>query len=159
MTEQRLAKADFIASILLLAVSLFLLLASLAMPNQQAHMGIYSAPGFAPLVFALLLAGLSLYLLVRSIIRQGWRIRLRREHLASLAASRYARRFALALGIVILYAFLLGKVHFVVVTTGFVFAMIYAFKGAVWWANLLIAFGTAVSVWAVFYLIFLVPLP
>ncbi|MBD3309077.1 hypothetical protein GF339_21915 [candidate division KSB3 bacterium] len=158
MEDQKLVKADFIVSILIILFSVFILIKSFVMPKYE-EWGLYATPSIAPIVFATLLLLTGLILFVRSLLKQGYNITLTRAHVADLVVSKVVQRFVVVLGLVILYSLLLGKVHFIIISTAYIGLNILYFKSTAWWKVLLIAGGMACAVWALFEVAFLVPLP
>lgn len=158
MNDKQMVKADFIVSIVIILFSLFLIFQSIVMPKYE-EWGLYATPGLSPLVFSLLLLFTGLILFIRSLLQQGYKIRLRREHFSRLCASVQVQRFLTVLGLVLLYALLLGKVHFIILSTGYVAGTIFYFRNTRWWVNLLISVSIAAAIWVLFNVIFLVPLP
>lgn len=158
MDEKKTNKADFIDSIVIIALSLFVMYNCLVMPRYESW-GLYATPGMPPFLFALLLLILGAIVLVRSIVRGGHKLGIGRNELVQLTKSEDARRFVLALGLMIVYVLLLGKIHFALLSAVFLFTAILLFKGATWWVNGIVSALTAVIVWVVFEMVFLVPLP
>ncbi|GAK56519.1 hypothetical protein U27_03481 [Candidatus Vecturithrix granuli] len=158
MNVKQMVKADFIVSIVIILFSLFLIFESIVMPRYE-EWGLYATPGLAPLVFSLLLLFTGIILFIRSLLQQGYKIRLRREHFSRLFNSVQVQRFLAVFGLIILYALLLGKVHFVILSTVYVLCTIFYFRSTRWWINLLISVSMSVAVWVLFSRIFLVPLP
>ncbi len=158
MDERKLIKTDFIVSILIILFSVFIIIKSFMMPKYE-EWGLYATPSIAPIVFSALLLLAGLILFVRSIGRKGHKIRIVREHLKSAYSSKAVQRFLVVLGLVILYSLLLGKVHFVLLSTAYIFCNIFYFKSTVWWKNLIISGVIAFAVWLLFNEIFLIPLP
>lgn len=158
MDEKKLIKTDFIVSILIILFSVFIIIKSFMMPKYE-EWGLYATPSITPIVFSALLLLAGLILFVRSIGRRGYKIRITREHFKSVYSSKAAQRFLLVLGLVILYSLLLGKVHFVLLSTTYIFCNIFYFKSTAWWKNLIISGAVAFAVWLLFNVIFLIPLP
>jgi hypothetical protein len=158
MDDRKLVKADFIVSLLLVLFSGFLIVQSLLMPKYEKW-GFYAMPAMTPFIFGSLLLLLSLILFTRSLLRGGHRIHVTRVQIAEALRSEGVKRFCAVLSFIILYFFALGKLNFVFVTAAFLFAMIWFFKGAKWWINLIISAATSFAVWFVFNQVFLVPLP
>ncbi|MCP4402601.1 MAG: tripartite tricarboxylate transporter TctB family protein [bacterium] len=158
MDEKKLIKTDFIVSILIILFSVFIIIKSFMMPKYE-EWGLYATPSITPIVFSALLLFTGLILFVRSIVRKGYKIRITREHFKSVYSSKAAQRFLLVLGLVIVYSLLLGKVHFVVLSTAYMFFNMCYFKSTVWWKNLIISGVIAFAVWLLFDVIFLIPLP
>jgi putative tricarboxylic transport membrane protein len=158
MSTKKMAKADFICSIIIIVFSFFMIYNCIIMPKYE-EWGLYATPGLPPFIFSAILLIMGIILLRRSISVQGYKIRIKKDHLFRLFHSVAVRRFTIALSLVIFYSFLLGKIHFVIISTIYIFANIYIFKGAIWWINFIISIATSFTVWLLFEVIFLVPLP
>jgi hypothetical protein len=151
-------KVDFVDSIVIVGLSLFVIYNCLVMPRYE-RWGLYATPGMPPLVFAIILLILGTIVLVRSIIRKGYRFDIGKNELSQFWKSGVVRRFALALGLILVYLFLLGKIHFTILSTAYLFLSILLFKGATWWVSAIVSVVTVIAVWLVFEIVFLVPLP
>ena len=158
MNNKKMAKADFICSIIIIVFSLFLIYNCIIMPKYE-EWGLYATPGMPPFIFSAILLTMGIILLKRSIFVQGYKIRIKRDYLIRLYHSVTVRRFTIALSLVIFYSFLLGKIHFVIISAIYIFVNIYIFKGTVWWINFIISIATSFAIWLLFKVIFLVPLP
>jgi hypothetical protein len=156
--DDKANRADFIDSIVIIAVSLFVLYECAVMPRYE-RWGLYATPGMPPFLFALMLLILGTIVFVRSIIRKGYKLHIGRNELSQFVKSGDVRRFVLVLGLILVYLFLLGRVHFAILSVAYLFLTILLFKGATWWVSGIVAVTTAVAVWLVFEVIFLVPLP
>jgi len=158
-------RADLWFALLLTALSVVVVVESWRMPRLD-HLGVHpmSAPGLTPGLIGLVLCGLGLALLVRSLRARGPGI----ERVAAAGAPGAATwpRSLLALALCLVYGLgLLGRLPFQWATGLFVFAFIAAFSferarplrtlgGA-----LAMAVAVAVSVSLLFEQLFLVRLP
>jgi len=156
-------RADLIFSIVLTALALWVLVESWRMP-RLAELGVHpmSAPGLTPGLLALILAGLGLALLWRSLRTPATPAMSESE----AAASTQWWRALLALGLCLVYALgLLGHLPFQWATGLFVFAFIFifSFERDRWLRNVfgaaLTAVAVAVGVSLLFEQVFLVRLP
>ena len=107
MEEKRLIKADCIVSVLVILFSVFLIIKSFMMPKYE-EWGLYATPSITPIIFATLLLLTGLILFVRSLLQQGYKIRITRQHVLALYTSKAVQRFVVVLGLVILYSLLFG---------------------------------------------------
>jgi hypothetical protein len=163
-------RADFITSIVLMAIGLGAALQSWRMPRLQ-HLGVsvYSAPGVVPFLLGLVIAFLGLILFVRS-AKAGGLALLGSGTREPRIAGDGARRFAMAAGLTLGYAVILvGRLPFWAATAIFVAAFVLVFEwqaglGGPRWARraaavaaFALAVGVGVSV--LFEEIFLVRLP
>ena len=164
-----MARADFVTALGLIALAVGALVESLGMPRyENLSVNPYTVPGIVPALLSAGLLVLSTILLVRSIVRGGWRLHDSgiRAWLASSAAHRLYLSFVLTLGYA---AGLVGRVPFWLATGLFLFVFIVLFE---WHGGLpararaialAIALGEAVlvtvAVTLVFQELFLVRLP
>jgi len=158
MNNKKMDKADFICSIILIIFSFFMIYNCIIMPKYE-EWGLYATPSMPPLIFSAILLIMGIILLRRSISVQGYKIQIKKNHLLRLYHSVAVRRFTITLSLVIFYSFLLGKIHFVIISAIYIFVNIYIFKGIVWWVNFIISITTSFAIWLLFKVIFLVPLP
>lgn len=160
MDSKRMAKADFITSSFLILFSLLIMTYTLfRFPRFPEWGGIYSNPGFVPFLLGLTLFSMSSYLLIRSLRRQGYRIRISREGLGLFFRSPVVIRFFICFGLFILYYTLLGHIPFIINTALYLFSSMIIFGRGKWYVALVISVATSTAVYLVFIRIFLVPLP
>lgn len=160
MDRQQMAKADFATSICLMAGSLFMMFYPVfKFPRFKEWGGLYSNPGFVPFLLGATLFLMSLYVLVRSLKRQGHRIRLTREGLGHFLRSQILRRFVICFGLFILYYQLLGFLPFTLNTALYLFISMVIFGRGRWYFFLAVALAVSFAVYLIFLRIFLVPLP
>lgn len=152
------AKQDFIVALILIALSLIIFGLSVAMP-KYVEWGLYATPALAPIIFSLLLLIGSLILFVRSFLAKGYRLRVSKEQCQRFITSRPFHHFLVSFGLVLLYYLTIGKVHFALISTIYLFLNILYFRGTSWWKNLIISTVAAVSIWYCFNNLFLIPLP
>ncbi len=157
MTESRALKADFLSAVFLLVFSLATIVSAYIMP--QYKQGWYAAPGFPPLFFGIILFGMSLVFFVRCLIRGGWKFRLTGEHWIAFKSSKAVQRVLYMGAAIAVFLVFFGKIPFLVLSTVFLFATIWYFKGARLWLNAVVSIVTATAIWYVFSVIFMVPLP
>ncbi|HUV08382.1 MAG TPA: tripartite tricarboxylate transporter TctB family protein [Spirochaetia bacterium] len=171
MKESNLPKADFLASIFLTLLGIFILIVSLNMPRfEGTNINPYSVPGIAPAFFGVVIVFMGLVLLIRSIRQGGHRLGLTGEKVAAFFKEEASRRIFVTLVISLIYGLVfLGRIPFVVATALYVLTFMiifeYRFKESFisQWKRALIALILAVlvsgSVTAVFQYLFLVNLP
>lgn len=158
MNNKKANKADFIDSIVIIVFSLFVIYRCLVMPRYESW-GLYATPGMPPFIFAFILLVLGATIFVRSLIRKGYKLQISKNGLAQFIRSEDVRRFVLALGLILVYLFFLGKIHFVILSAAYLFTTIFLFKGTIWWLSSIISIVTALAVWIVFEIVFVVLLP
>ena len=165
MTPARMAKADFVTAVILIAVSVGALVESWRMPRLE-HLSVnpYTVPGIVPGLLSGVLILLGMVLLTRAIRQGGWRLDV--ASLSSAVGARLVLMLLLTLGYA---AGLVGRLPFWAATFLFVFLFVLLFE---WRADrppaghlksgavaLLLAVAVAVGVSALFQYVFLVRLP
>jgi len=151
----RKAGADFLAGLVIFAVSLYVLIASLRMP-YYGDAGALSSPGLTPGLIAVLMLVLSAVLMLRS--------RRFRLPVSFTAPSVETRRVLTVFGLVFLYVLLMPWIGYAAATflLLFVFQTIFTarrnLRFLLLWAGGLSAALTA-ALYYVFGQIFMIPLP
>jgi putative tricarboxylic transport membrane protein len=171
MDERKMNKADFVTSIVLIAFSVAVVVLSLQMPRlEHRNVNPYTVPGIVPGFLGVVVGILSIVLLVRSIVRGGWRLEITRASLGSFFRSEAAWRLALTIGLCVIYGIVLvGTLPYWLATGIFIFVFILAFELklkeplAGQWKRFLFAIIVAVLATAIiavmFRYLFLVDLP
>jgi len=171
MKESNMAKADFLMSILLIAFGLTVLATSINMPRfEEMDANPYSVPGVVPGFLGGIIAFMGLVLLIRSLIRKGYKLGINGKTLKDWSKEDSTRRLLLTLGLSLLYAMVfIGLLPYAVGTVIFIFAFIAVFeykKGIplreqkkMLWKAVLTSVISGVSIWVVFRYLFLVSLP
>ena len=170
MTERTKTKADLVTSVLLIVFSAAITVNSLGMPTMvDRNESPFSGPGVVPAFVGIMILLLSITMLVRS-LRRGAPMFFVEDLKSKVGGSPSSwLRIARTVGLCVLYALLLGKVWFPLITFLFVFAFVmmfeYDFKSPVagqWKKPLfasILAIVTSASVFFVFQHLFLVNLP
>ena len=165
----KMARADFVTALALIALAVGALVESLHMPRyEDLSVNPYTVPGIVPGLLSAGLLVLATILLVRSIARGGWRLSTggARAWLVCAPANRLYLSLVLTLGYA---AGLVGRLPFWLATGLFVFFFIVLFEwqGGLPAPSRVIALGVAlgeavlvtVAVTLVFQEVFLVRLP
>jgi len=170
MTERTMAKADLVTSAVLIVFSVAVTVNSLAMPSMAGRgESRFSDPGVVPTFLGIMTFLLSMTMLLRSIRRGAAKSFAEdRGKLDGIDRGQWTR-IGITVGLAVLYALLLGKVWFPLLTFLFVFVFVmlfeYDFKAplAGQWKKALfaaiLAVLTAASIFLVFQYLFLVNLP
>ena len=171
MKESNLPKADLVTAIFSNLASIVIVTMSLRMPRmQEVGAPTYSAPGLVPGLLGVMLFGLSLILLVRSILKRGYQMGITQSSLKAFCEDKATFRVFVTLLISGLYGMvLLGNLPYVLATFIYVlgFVLIFEYRLAeplqtqvktVVWAVVLAVLVTG-CVAAVFRYLFLVRLP
>jgi hypothetical protein len=116
---------DFLGALLLISVSIAFAIAALPIPFETSNWVWYTSPGIFALVMAACLAGCSLFVACRGF--RGW-IKHRQATDPSTTWRERLRlwginRFIAAVGIILAYILLLGKVPFLVASVGLVLTL------------------------------------
>lgn len=171
MKESNMPKADFFMSILLTIFGTFVIIASSRMPDVSSqHASPYSAPGVVPGVLGAIFVLLGIVMLVRSIIRKGYRIKITSVEISGWIKDVSTQRFLITLGLSVAYAMiLLGRMHYLIATGIYMFAFVvmFEYKRGVKLLNqkktifmaLLLSVITSGSIYWVFRYLFLVNMP
>ncbi|TXT46194.1 MAG: hypothetical protein FD137_1293 [Spirochaetes bacterium] len=129
MTEKSMVKADFVTSVVLIALGLAIIVLSLQMPTMaDRNQSVFSAPGVVPGFIGVMLTLLSGSMFLRSLKRKALQ-----EVKAGLAPSdvlvqKSTRRILTTIVMCSLYALLLGRVWFPIPTFAFIFIFIVLFE-------------------------------
>jgi putative tricarboxylic transport membrane protein len=172
MVDAKMARKDFIASIVLIAFSLTIIIMSYTMPRLERR-GIdpFSAPGVVPGMIGLVLLCLALILFVRSVRYGGYRITKGTTDTVQTQNQKGAAvRVMLTLFVSLVYAIgFLGRLNYSVSTALFIFAFICLFEiqpgRSLWNQRKIILFAlvqavvAALLITVVFQNLFLVDLP
>jgi len=170
MTERTITKADLITSVLLIVFSAAVIVNSISMPTMADRgESPYSGPGLVPAFIGIMVFLLSVVMLVRSMRKGAMKFMAEDRGKPGGGNPSSWPRIARTVGLCILYALLLGRLWFPLVTFLFVLIFILMFEYdlkaplAGQWKKLLfaviVALATSASVFVVFRYLFLVNLP
>ncbi len=171
MKESNMPKADFLMSILLIVFGITVMVTSINMPRfEEMDANPYSVPGVVPGFLGAIIGFMGLVLLIRSLIRKGYKLGITGQTVKNWAKEDSTRRLLLTLGLSLLYALVfIGFLPYAVGTVLFIFAFILVFeykKGTplreqkqMIWKAVLTSVISGVSIWVVFRYLFLVNLP
>jgi len=123
MKPSRMDKLDFVSAIVLLVFGIGVLVESLRMPRlEDLDINPYTVPGLVPGLLGVAIAACGLAMLIRSIVRGGWRLGLTGQAAGGWLASAALRRSLVTLVLTLVYAgVLFPLVPFVIATPIFVF--------------------------------------
>ncbi|MCD6122026.1 MAG: tripartite tricarboxylate transporter TctB family protein [Spirochaetales bacterium] len=170
MKESNMPKADFATSIFLIVFGGAILYFSIKMPRfAERHVSPYSAPGLVPGLLGIIIGSLGIILLVRSIIRKGYKLNLNSKTLKTFFTDQTTIRILYSIVVSVAFWVLLGRIPFIVVTALYVIAFIIIFEYkrnerlCTQWKTLLsaviVGVLTSVIVTYTFQYLFLVNLP
>jgi hypothetical protein len=168
MTEKNMVRADFYTSIVLMAFGIVVTVIALRMPELKGQ-NPYSAPGLLPTVLGIVIFALSLVMFIRSLLRSKGNVSINAGSFKAFLADTTVWRIFLTIFICVLYAVLLGKVFFPLLTFLFIAAFVVCFEYDLKTPfksqikkillAMLLAFVASAAVTAVFEYLFLVRLP
>lgn len=171
MKESNMPRADFITSMVLIVIGVAAVWNSLQMPRYEDQGGTFlDSPGIVPAILGVMLVALSVVVLIRSILRQGYRLGWNRQSLAAVLKDTKTIRMLVTIAFGVVYGlFLLRWLHFIASTLIFAFVFIVAFEwdvkkplAAQWKVPVFAAVISAASTLAVYFAftkLFLVNLP
>jgi len=119
-------RLDFVSGIVLTAFGTGVLVESLRLPRLD-HLNVnpYTVPGLVPGLLGVLLTACGLAMLIRSIVRGGWRLNLTSRSVGEFMHATPVRRIAVVLALTLIYALgLFGWLPFWLATMVFVFAFV-----------------------------------
>ena len=130
MKESNMPKADFLMSIVLMLFGISVLIIASGMPNfADQNVSPYSAPGVVPALLGAIFLMLGLIMLIRSILRKGYRLGLTGKNIAAWFKDQTTHRFLITLGLSVVYALiLLGRMHFLLATGLYMFTFVVLFE-------------------------------
>jgi len=122
-------KADFITSIFLVIFGLAIFLISIRMPTfRNLGANPYSAPGIVPSMLGAIIFILGMILFFRSIAREGYKINYSLNSIKKIITKKPIQRFLTVLFLSLSYVFLLGKVDYFLLSSGYIFVFILAYE-------------------------------
>jgi hypothetical protein len=171
MEAKNMHRADFVTSMLLIIFGIGVFISSVQMPTF-AEQGVnpYSAPGIVPGFLGAIITVLGLVLLIRSILRKGYRLGVNGMSVRTFLTAEMTKRFAVTIIVSVIYGLgLIGRLPYEIATAVYAFAFIFIFEykwkagfRAQWKRVLLAAFVAVLvagAVGSVFRYLFLVNLP
>lgn len=126
MKPGRMDRLDFVSAIVLTVFGAGVLVESLRLPRLD-HLNVnpYTVPGLVPGLLGVLLTACGLAMLIRSILRGGWRLNLTTAAVGGFFNATPVRRTAVVLALTLVYAMgLFGWLPFWLATMLFVFAFV-----------------------------------
>ena len=167
MTEKSLVKADFYTAIVLMAFGISATTMARKMPVIPRDP--YSAPGVLPTLLGIIIAGLGLVLLIRSIVRTQGKVGLSGTSFKAFFSDPATQRMIVTIVLCIGFVVFLGKIFFPLLTFLYIFLFIVLFeydiktpfkaqRKKVLVAGF-VALCSSISITAIFQYLFLVRLP
>lgn len=130
MKENNMPKADFVTAIVLLVFSLTITILSIRMPRmEEVGANPYSAPGIVPGFLGVIIFVLSIILLVRSLLKNGYKFDLSQKTVIAFFKDDSILRVLLTIIISVIYgAGLLGRIPYVLATFLYVMVFVLIFE-------------------------------
>lgn len=128
MSQSSMNKADFVSSIVLTAFGIGVVVESLRLPRlEDLNVNPYTVPGIVPGFIGLFLTLAGLVILIRSIMRGGWKLTPNKESTLSWLGSAMVRRTAVTMVITVVYGVVLfPNIPFWIATPIFIFVFVVA---------------------------------
>lgn len=154
--DQESAAGDFIISLILLALSVFVVIESLRMP-EKGKWGFFMGPGFLPLILAIALLCLTLSLLISSIAGRGPSGI--RPLFRKIRGGLESHRFLIIAGWTAIYVTLIGTIPFLFINFIYFFGIFFYLKVGRLWKVIILSFGSSFLVGYAVPWIFDMPIP
>ena len=129
MTEKSMVKADFVTSVILIAMGIAILVLSIQMPTMaDRNQSVFSAPGVVPGFIGVMIIILSFSMFVRSLKKKALAEFREGSIPKGSLGQESTKRILITIALCLLYAYLLGKIWFGIPTFAFIFAFIIVFE-------------------------------
>lgn len=129
MKDEDMNKADFFISIFLFLFGLVVLILSIRMPTfRELRANPYSAPGIVPGIMGVILSFMGAILFIRSVIRQGYKIKLSSKAIRIFFKNDSIKRLLITLFLSVFYVVLLGRINYFLLTGMYIFIFVFAFE-------------------------------
>jgi len=161
-----LRRQDFYTGLIIIVIGLLVMVESWRMPRHIQDWPVYAAPGMVTGFLGLGFLAMGIILTIRSTRREGAPLAFKRSDISAYLNDPKTHRLGLMFALSLIYCLLLGRrLPFVVVTTIYLFMVMWLFRGPgpikffAIFKFLIISLATAMAVGIVFNRFFLVPLP
>ncbi|HCG64629.1 MAG: hypothetical protein CVV48_10050 [Spirochaetae bacterium HGW-Spirochaetae-4] len=152
--------SDFIMSILLLIFGIALIISSL---NMKVFNTFLDAPGFFPMLLGIIFIFLGLMMLFSSIRRKGPQQLghvFGKANMGAFFKHIEFKRVMILIGLMVVYIFgLIGRMHFAIATTIYLFCTMWFLKSTGLVKNIIISVVASIVISVVFRFVFKIPLP
>lgn len=130
MKDQDMPKADFITSLVLIGLSIFVIVMSAQMPKfEHRSANPWSVPGIVPGFLGYIIGFLGLAMLIRSLKKGGYNLGLSKEKVITWVRKPASLRLWLTILLILFYAWgLIGKIPFPLATFLFIAAFTVIFE-------------------------------
>ena len=130
MEERNMPKADFVASILLMAFGIWIVVHSINMPRfKELGTNPFSVPGIVPGILGTIITALSLLVFIRALRRKGYILGVSGHVLKSTMQDASFKRMNITCSVCILYGLgMVGIISYYLATFIYVFAFLIIFQ-------------------------------
>jgi hypothetical protein len=154
--DQESAAGDFIIGLILLALSVFVVIESLRMP-EKGKWGFFMGPGFLPLILAIALLCLTLFLLISSLTLRGPSGV--KPLFQRLKGSFESRRLLIISGWTAIYVVLIGTIPFLLINFIYFLGIFLYLKVGRLWKVIILSLCSSLLVGYITPWIFDMPIP
>lgn len=123
-------KADFVASIILMAFGIWIVVHSINMPRfKEFGANPFSVPGIVPGILGTVITALSLLVFIRAIRRKGYKLKISRHNLKSATQDASFKRMIITCSVCVLYGLgMVGTISYYLATFVYVFIFLIIFQ-------------------------------
>ena len=123
MKDRNMPKADFVASIILIAFGIWIVVHSIHMPRfKEFGANPFSVPGIVPGILGTIITVLSLLVFIRAIRRKGYQLDIRTHVLKSVIQDASFKRMLITCSVCVAYGLgMVGTISYYVATFIYVF--------------------------------------
>jgi hypothetical protein len=130
MKDRNMPKADFVASIVLMAFGGWIVVHSINMPRfEDFGANPFSVPGIVPGILGTIITVLSLMVFIRAIRRKGYRLDINQRTLKSTMQDASFKRMTITCSVCIFYGLgMVGAINYYLATFIYVFSFLIIFQ-------------------------------
>jgi len=156
----RKAAGDFIISVLLIIIGIYVMIEAL---NMKVFRYFIDAPGLFPLILGAILTVLGAILAIQSLKNGAWpalKVVFSKESVKDFIMNDKTVRALVLIALMIVYIYvLIGRVHFAIATMLYLTATMFYLRATKWWIILIISAVATAVICVAFQYGFRVPLP
>ena len=130
MEDRNMPKADFVASIILMAFGIWIVVHSIHMPRfKEFGANPFSVPGIVPGLLGTIITALSLLVFIRAVRRKGYKLYVSGHVLKSTMQDASFKRMVITCSVCVLYGLgMVGTISYYLATFIYVFAFLIIFQ-------------------------------
>ena len=130
MEDRNMPKADFVASIILMAFGIWIVVHSIDMPRfKEFGANPFSVPGIVPGLLGTIITALSLLVFIRALRRKGYKLYVSGHVLKSAMQDASFKRMIITCSVCVLYGLgMVGTLSYYLATFIYVFAFLIIFQ-------------------------------